>query len=270
MPDWLSLDRLIAIVGVLLGSLGIALAWHFYRRSIRDKSLAVDQHGPSQIAGIIKQTDAPIRIDYRNVEVEQVWRTHVLLWNQGYRAIEPVDFIAPIIATCGPGGRLLACGVTAVDVATSATVSFDFDNQRAALDLAMLRPGEAAELYFDTDTKAARPNLSIQMKSADSVGKPQLLVRLNPVALGAPFGFIFFFAEIALLKQFEGVGGEVTPLPTWLQFPVALIFLAVLVGVALVAGATVYLLADRWLRRSGSSVAYEFYRRKQGRAKSSA
>ena len=241
MPEWLSVDRLITVVFGLIALAALFQARRYHKKTLRDKALCIDEDGPFRLAWFLTDTNAPIKIEYDGRPVEEVWRTRILLWNQGYRSIDGEDFIGPITATCGPKGTLLGCGVETSDIATNVSVDFDRSKQAAFIAVRMLRGGQAAILYFDTDAKESVPNIDFQTRDAESSGKPRFAQRINPIvfetlatAFVVPVIAILAIAVVHILVQVTGLE---TPLPTWIIFPIILLFLLVLVPVIVRASA---------------------------------
>jgi hypothetical protein len=106
----------------------------------------------------------------------------------------------------------------------------------------MIRPGEAALLYFDTESSKAQPNLRIDMKSQSWVGGRAGLAAIQPRALG-------FFASFLILLTGFFVRNE----------PIGVIvILAAFTGALLL----VPRLALYIRRRVLSTTVLDFYRRK--------
>lgn len=269
MPEWLPVDRLLAIVFGLVALVALFQTRRYHRKALRDKALCIDEHGPFRLVGVKSGTNAPIKIEYDGYPVEQVWRTRVLLWNQGYRTIDSGDFIGPITATCGPKGSFLSCGVETSDVATNVSVDFDRSKQAAGIAVRMLRGGQAAILFFDTDAKEGRPNMDFQTRDAETSGKPRFAQRINPrlfevlaAAIAFPIFGILVIVVSAILLQVTGVE---TPLPSWAAFPLLILFALVLVPVVHGSGILGRKGGEHLLRRKGASV-HAFYQRKYARA----
>jgi hypothetical protein len=187
----------------------------------------------------------------------------VLLWNRGNRPIEPDDFVVPITATCGPKGRMLACGVESVDLATNASVSFDRSMQKARVEVTVLRPGEAVVLCFDTDTEQARPNLTLHLQNADWIVKPSRRHGVDPRSIGQ---FVWWSLFLAGNAVFVTLMTDYTlwhaPLGIEELALMALLFVSVVAALPAVLGLAVTRSLRTIRRKLLSPVVYDFYYRR--------
>ncbi len=223
LPNWAdNIDRLIGIGGIAFGItsffISILYARHLYRKSQRDKLLYVDKTEPMLIGGVLKALGTPMVVMYADRPVETVHRSYVLLWNRGHRPFEPSDFVDPILATCGPSGEFLGVGVHEVDLATNVSISHSADQQTATISVQLLRPGEGAILFFDSDSPAARPNLKIELKDPNAIYQPNPLFTaakgiLVVLILGAIGISIIALPERLLTQeQYLSIWGLIIPL----------------------------------------------------------
>lgn len=155
--------------------MAIVYAYYLHKKQLNDKLLYIDEIDPVCLASASNEDDGPIKIEYNGKTVAGVWRSRVLFWNRGYRALEASDFLIASKITCGPKGQLLDCQMESVDVATTVSLEFTASNGTAELKIGMLRPGEGFVIYADKDDKESRPNFEIHTKNADSVQSPRLI-----------------------------------------------------------------------------------------------
>ena len=88
----MSFETWLAIIGVVVGVLGIIVAYIFYRKTIRTKVLALAYTDPIPLV----MTLGDITVEYMGVKIRALSRVYVLLWNRGTSPIEAQDFVAPI------------------------------------------------------------------------------------------------------------------------------------------------------------------------------
>jgi hypothetical protein len=151
MSDW-SIDRWLALGALIVAILGCGLAYHFYRKTIRTKLLAIAHSSPVPFAVADPAVSMP-------ADAKQV-RTFVLLWNQGSAPIVETDFTKPI----------------SIDNAKEVTMVSIFDKDAAStillddvtkeITIKLLRPNEAVILEIVAAPRETF-SLSVEMVSAD-------------------------------------------------------------------------------------------------------
>jgi hypothetical protein len=263
VPEWLTIERAISILSVAIAAGALAYVYFRHRRPPSEKALCIDQHGPLQIAGVIQETDAPIRIDYANQRVEQVWRTLILLWNNGDHAIESNDFVVPISGTHGPKGRILACGVENMDIATNASVTFDRTMQKVRVEVTMLPPGEAVTLYFDMDAEQARPNLTLHLQNANWIVLPSRRHSIDPRNVGLfVWWLLFLIGDAAFVILVTNYTYWHAPLGNRELLIIGLVFVFLVIGIPTILGFAVSRSLRAIRARRLSPTVFDFYQRK--------
>jgi|LakMenE18May11ns_1017448.scaffolds.fasta_scaffold9412545_2 uncharacterized alkaline shock family protein YloU len=86
----MSLDTLLGITGVILGALGLAAAYVFYRKSIRAKEPMYAMRSENLIRDNIS-TMTGLKILYNNINIDNLTRTNVAFWNRGAETIDSRD-----------------------------------------------------------------------------------------------------------------------------------------------------------------------------------
>jgi hypothetical protein len=144
----MSIEGWLGVLGVIVGVLGILLAYIFYRKAIRTKVLAIAYTEPIPLL----MTLANVSVTYEGTTISALSRVYVLLWNRGTAPIEASDFITPIcFKSADP---ILKLKIHDKDAAVSAHL--DLQTNTIAIDL--LRPGEAigADARLNWSELAAR------------------------------------------------------------------------------------------------------------------
>jgi hypothetical protein len=152
----ITFDRWLAVVGIVVGAVGLYYAWFLHRKSIANKLLTLAYTNAIPLV----LPHSAVAHSYNGGPVNELSRAFVLLWNRGTAPIEQDDFICPI--TIPTGDKLLAIEVYDKDPAADVVVQTD-----RAIIVNLLRPGEAAVLKLDAAEVGYRADLSIRMKAAD-------------------------------------------------------------------------------------------------------
>jgi hypothetical protein len=145
----MSFEIWLAIIGIVVGVLGLIVAYVFYRKTIRTKVLALAYTDPIPLV----MTLGDITVEYMGVNISALSRVYVLLWNRGTSPIEAQDFVAPI-------------EYKLTDQILKAT-SANLDSQTGILTIDLLRPDEALVVIAEVASETYRPDLQIQMKSSE-------------------------------------------------------------------------------------------------------
>ena len=222
----MSVDRWIAIIGVTAAVLSILLTYVFYRKTVRTKLLGIGYTAPTPLM----VTTENIALTYMGQSVTSIARVFILLWNKGTSPIEATDFITPI--SFKSDAPLLKIDVFDKD----ATSQIAIDKQTSTISISLLRPSEAVVLVTEVANDEKRPNLKVEMKSADMT----TIVRLLPhmiamiVALLIPVLLIVGLFGLLVYASLTYPQVEPAPIPTLPQ-------LAALVGVIVVLVVTLIL-----------------------------
>ena len=90
----MTLEQWLGVLGLVVGVLGLGLAYYFYRKTIRTKVLAISYTDPIPIR---LHGDGSSKVP--SVDEQQGYgsRSFVLLWNRGASPIEASDFALPIL-----------------------------------------------------------------------------------------------------------------------------------------------------------------------------
>jgi hypothetical protein len=153
----MNLDRWIAVIGLVGTVVGIALAYYFYRKTIRAKVLAISY-----------TSSLPLMLPIPNVTVlyaggtqTALSRAFILLWNKGTAPIEESDFITPLKIRAD--NEVLGISIHDKDAAAALSVN---ENDKSVV-IHLLRPGEGAVIRADVAEEGYRANVFVEMKSAD-------------------------------------------------------------------------------------------------------
>lgn len=255
----MSLDTWLGAVGIAVGLLGIALAYIFYRKAVRNKVLAIAYTDPIPLI----MTFADIRVSYENTTITELSRVYVLLWNRGTAPIEAGDFIAPI--KFSSNDPILRLGIHAKDPAVAAGM----DLQTKSLNIELLRPGEAITLIAEVANAAYRPDIQVQMKSSDMSRFIWGMQALYPGAAGLLVASLLIFVEYQLFMKWLGAS-EYTPPATdpgvfvFLLAMILFLVTAVVIGgfFPILFGALAQKLTATTLTRITSPVAWDFFKLK--------
>jgi hypothetical protein len=194
----MNVDRWIAVLALVVAAFGLLLARYFYIKTIRTKVLGIAYTNPIPLILPLKE----INVSYLGATQTALSRVFVLLWNKGTSPIESSDFIVPI--TVRGGEKVLVLKTYDKDAAATVVVSVE----DKTITVNLLRPGEAIILQIDAADDSYRPDLSIQMKSADMsvlLGQNRALILVVPSVL---MGVLTIFFGVYILQTL--------PLPQWM------------------------------------------------------
>ena len=251
----MSFETWLAIIGILIGVLGLIVAYIFYLKTIRTKVLAFAYTDPIPLV----MTLADITVGYMGANISALSRVYVLLWNRGTSPIEAQDFIAPIEYKLTD--QILKLEIYDKDAATSAHL----DSKTGILTIDLLRPGEALVVIAEVASETYRPDLQIQMKSPE----------MSTVIRGYRAAYPGVIASIAFLLLVVGVfgifvaSGMVSSEPT--KSSVSLgdfllgfgMFISSVMLFPLVVAVIIYSLAHKIISRATTPVAWRFLERKK-------
>jgi hypothetical protein len=187
MTEW-SFDRWIAIIGSALAVLAFWFAIYAYRKQGHPKVLAYLTTEPIPFLLPIEGLSAL----YHGKELRGLSRVFVLIWNRGSTPIEQEDFVTPI--EIKNGAAIVKFDIKEKD--SAADVRIDLENH--ALCIGLLRPNEAVVLQIDAGEEAYKPDLVVNMKSADMSQKLGVTLQFLPLMMGLLSGAL---AELAALYQ---------------------------------------------------------------------
>ena len=180
----MNFDRWLAAMALTVAVFGLLLAYYFYIKTIRTKVLGISYTNPIPLILPLKE----INVSYLGATQTALSRVFVLLWNKGTSPIESSDFVVPI--TVRGGEKVLVLKTYDKDAAATVVVSVE----DKTITVNLLRPGEAIILQIDAADDFYRPDLSIQMKSADMsvlLGKNRVLLLIVPSVLMSVLTILF-------------------------------------------------------------------------------
>jgi hypothetical protein len=196
----MTLDRWLAIVGVIVALVGLYYAWFFYRKTVTDKVLTL---GYTNAIPLVLPASS-LDFSYLDHPVSELSRTFVLLWNRGTSPIEREDFISPIAVLNNES--LLSLDVYDKNPAADVTISPDW-----TISVNLLRPGEAVILKLDAREVAYRVDLAIRMKASEMSVVLRSDRALMPLAISIGLwtfcvvAFVFYFDIPRLGIEMPGV-----------------------------------------------------------------
>lgn len=166
----MSLDTLLGIAGVVLGALGLAAAYIFYRKSIRTKEPMYWMRSENLIRDNIS-TITGLRILYNNESIVNLTSTNVAFWNRGAETIDSRDRVvsnplrigtsqnikildAKIILENNPSSRM---HISLEADGSSAYILFDYLDKGHGCIIKVLHTGlDSSDLSLNGDIKGAR------------------------------------------------------------------------------------------------------------------
>jgi hypothetical protein len=223
----MSVDRGLTIAGLIVAVLSLLLAYVFYRKTVRTKLLGIGYTAPTPLM----VTTEDIALTYMGHSVTSIARVFILLWNKGTSPIEATDFIAPISLTSDTS--LLKLDVFDKD----ATSQISVDSETSTISISLLRPSEAVMLVAEIANDEKRPNLKVEMKSADMITIVRWPPNLIPIIVALLFPVLLFVGFLGLLiyATLTQPYVEPEPVPTLPQiaaliglfvvFPVTVVFI---------------------------------------------
>jgi hypothetical protein len=254
----MTIDTWLGLFGTLSGLIGLFLAYYFYKKSVRTKVLAISYTDPIPLM----MTMGDLEVIYEGAMLRALSRVYVLFWNRGTAPIETSDFLAPIVITTSK--PILNLQIHDKDPAVAAIL----DEKTNSISIDLLRPGEAITLVAEVTSEAYRPDISVQMKSADMSTFISGLRTTYPAFAGLFVGFLLILIEGVLLFSW---GPPSHPPPSPDLFPdnpllFGLVSMSVLVGAIIVLGffpillgIAVQKLTKRIMSRTTTPVAWNFF-----------
>jgi hypothetical protein len=256
----MTIDTWLGLFGLLSGVVGSFLAYFFYKKSVRTKVLAISYTDPIPL--MINMGD--IEVVYEGKALSALSRVYVLFWNRGTAPIEASDFLSPIaITTSEP---ILNLQIHDKDAAVAAVL----DEKTSSISIELLRPGEAITLVAEVTSEAYRPNISVQMKSADMSASIRGNRTIYPSLAGVATAMISLLLEIAIIYAWRniipshGPGAGPEPLPNFFVFMLVSV-LAIAAGVIVIGviplsfGFVAQKLTRKVLARTTTPVAWNFF-----------
>jgi hypothetical protein len=203
---------------------------------------------------------------YEGATMSALSRVYVLLWNRGTSPIEADDFLYPITVTAS----VPILNLRIQDKDAAAAVVLD-DNSRS-LSINLLRPGEAITLVTEATSETYRPDIRIEMKSADMSTSIFGFHSLYPAIVALFSGVAILILEIWMLNTLAGAHPSPPNAPYGPFFksdPGALIFVgtmmallfAVIAGLLIAPvffGAVTQFITKKLMSRSITPVAWRF------------
>lgn len=256
----MTIDTWLGLFGLLSGVVGSFLAYFFYKKSIRTKVLAIAYTDPIPLM----MTLGDIEVVYEGKILSALSRVYILFWNRGTAPIEANDFLAPIaITTSQP---ILSLQIHDKDAAVSAVL----DEKSNSISIGLLRPGEAVTLVVEVTSASYRPDIQVQMKSADMSALISGFRTLYPALAGLFTTLALLLLEAAVIYSWRSIipspSPSVGPAPEPGFFTFMLLSLAVVVGGAIVFGAVPFSfgfiaqkLTRKILTRTTTPVAWNFF-----------
>jgi hypothetical protein len=248
----MTMDTWLGLFGLLSGVVGSFLAYFFYKKSVRTKVLAIAYTDPIPLL----MTLGNIEVIYEGKVLSALSRVYVLFWNRGTAPIEASDFLAPIaITTSEP---ILKLQIHDKDAAVAAVLH----EEATSISIGLLRPGEAITLVAEVASGAYRPDVQVQMKSADMSAFIYGLRTMYPGFVGLFVAITLILAEGLFIFAFRGT----SPPPDPLQDAGLLIFVLtgsvaviILGAIPILLGVVAQKLTRGFLARSTTPVAWNFF-----------
>lgn len=178
----LSIDRWLAVVGLVAAIFSLWLARYYYIKSVRTKILAIAVTNPLPL---LLKIDG-VSVYYLGREQNDLSRVFVLLWNRGTAPIEGDDFIEPI-AIKDPH-KVVSLKMFEKDPAADVRI----DEEAKAISVRLLRPSECVIIQIDAGVEAYQPDFSVQMKSSDMSVVLNTVRAIFPSVWAWIVGFVFF------------------------------------------------------------------------------
>ena len=223
----MTIDTWLGLFGTISGLIGLFLAYYFYKKSIRTKVLAIAYTDPIPLM----MTMGNVEVVYEGKAVSALSRVYVLFWNRGTARIEASDFLSPIVITTSE--PVLNLQIHDKDAAVAAVL----DEKTSSISIELLRPGEAITLVAEVTSEAYRPDISVQMKSADMSASIRGNRTLYPAIAGFCTTLAFLLVEIAIIYSWRNI--IPSPDPSAGPEPVPGFFIFMLVAFVAVAGGVI-------------------------------
>jgi hypothetical protein len=259
----MTIDTFLGIFGAATGVIGLFLAYYFYKRSIRTKVLAIAYTDPIPLM----MTLGKMEVVYEGAAINALSRVYVLLWNRGTAPIEGSDFLSPV--TISASAPILNLQIQDADAAASVRL----DENARSVSINLLRPGEAVTLVAEVTSETYRPEIRVEMKSADMSTFISGFYSLYPSIAAFCVFILLLGAELAILNSLRDAFPASDPSLPYAPFkedPGIIMFLATLLGVLLVTlailaiipftiGAIVQRATKAFLDRTITPVAWRFF-----------
>src|ERR1700730_1734089 len=248
----MNIELWIGVLGVLIGVVGICLAYFFYIKTIRTKVLAIAYTRP--ISLFLPMYN--IRATYldKKIEVNELSRVYVLLWNKGIAPIEETDFIAPIEIRAKD--HVLRIAVHDKDSAAAVTV----DEVEKRITIHLLRPGEAIMLLIDAAEEVYRADISVEMKTTDMSVFLRLQRAVVPQIAAAIAGAITIAAVMISIRELVSLRALGLAQPAeWLEALLSVILLVIIGGIGALAAKFAYSGFRRIMFMTTSEIPYRFF-----------
>jgi hypothetical protein len=256
----MTIDTWLGLFGTLSGLIGLFLAYYFYKKSIRTKVLAISYTDPIPLM----MTMGDLEVVYEGASLRALSRVYLLFWNRGTAPIEASDFLAPIVITTSK--PILSLEIHDKDAAVAAVL----DEKTKSISIGLLRPGEAITLVAEVTSEVYRPDISVQMKSADMSAFISGHRITYPAFAGLFTALMLIFMEGILLYSWAPPSHLPPPPPPdffpdnpWLFGLVSMFFLVggvlVLGFFPILLGVVVQKLTKRIMSRTTTPVAWNFF-----------
>lgn len=80
------------LIGVIIGIVATwFFAWLYFRKGKKSKSIIYTKF-TNQIVGNLSEKESSLKIYYNDLEIESLWITKIVLWNNGNQSIKPTDY----------------------------------------------------------------------------------------------------------------------------------------------------------------------------------
>jgi hypothetical protein len=249
----MSFETWLAMIGIVVGVLGLVVAYIFYRKTIRTKVLALAYTDPIPLV----MTLGDITVEYMGTNISALSRVYVLLWNRGTSPIEAQDFITPIEYKLTD--QILKLEIYDKDMATSANL----DPKTGVLTIDLLRPGEALVVIAEVASETYRPDLQIAMKSSEMSTVIRGYRAAYPGAIAVMTILLLVIVIIGMIvssfTMVDPIKTDVNPGPSLIGLG---LFFSSTILFPFAVGGIIYWLARKIISRATTPVAWRFSERK--------
>jgi len=250
----MSVDTALGVFGASTGVIGILLAYYFYKKSVRTKVLAIAYTDP--IPRLLTVGD--LQVAYEGELISALSSVYILLWNRGTAPIESSDFLSPVTFSAS----LPILNLQIQDKDPAAAVGLNEKTREVSIGL--LRPGEAVTLVAEVASEAYRPDINVEMKSADMSAFISGLHFIYPSILSF-LTFVFLLAlEFFVLYIVKQTSVPYEPPPPFFPYssdPGAFLLLGFVASLLIVPGicaVIVYRIARGFFAKTITPVAWKF------------
>ncbi|MCA1431257.1 hypothetical protein I6F29_36025 [Bradyrhizobium sp. NBAIM16] len=189
----MTIDTFLGLFGAVTGLLGLFLAYYFYKKSVRTKVLGIAYTSPIPLL----TTLGDLKVTYEGASISALSRVYILFWNRGTAPVEAADFLSPI--KLDASAPILNLQIQDKDAAAAATLNA----AARELTIALLRPGEAITLVAEVTSDSYRPDIAIEMKSADMSTFTSCLHYIYPAVAAFLTLMALFALELLILYSFR-------------------------------------------------------------------